>query len=271
MARLLPRLERYHRPSSVEEATALLRERGSSALLLGGGVSLGMIPRPWVTDVVSIEGLGLEWVEGGSSLRIGGGMRLGPLAQRLDPEVPAGRLLRLTISRTATTPLRNLMTVGGVIGGAGPWSDLPVALLALGAQVVLEGEHAVRLEDYLSLRPSRRAGILITEVRVPTHAARAGAFLKIGRNETDLAMVSAAAVREDGCWRVAIGGAVARPRLVPLDEATLSHGLADPDMLAGRLKLMVRLRSDPRADEEYRLVALATCILDCVREAGDGG
>ena len=268
MSRILPRLERYHRPARVDDAIVLLQEHGRSGMLLGGGVSLGMVPRPHVCDIVSIELLGLDTVRReDSAIVIGAAMTLGRLERTLDTTSPAERLLRATILRTATTPLRNLMTVGGVIGGVGPWSDLPVSLLALGADLVLDGSDVRSLERYLSDAHRAPAVSLITEVRVTTSGCRGAAFIKLGRNETDLALASAAVVLCDREMhppvRVAIGGLVPRPLRLPTLERHLGGASHDRDSIIRLLREAVSPRPDPRADADYRLMLAGTCVLDC--------
>jgi len=267
LSRILPRLERYHRPTRVDEAVTVLKEGGRSALLLGGGVSLGMVPRPRVEDVVTMELLGLDTVRReGSAVVIGAAMTLGRLEEALEEASPAERLVRATIRRTATTPLRNLMTIGGVIGGVGPWSDLPVSLLALGADLVLDGTLVMPLEQYLSEESRAPAGMIITDVRVPTEGHRGAAFTKVGRNATDLAMASAAVVllhgRTQPPVRVAIGGLVPRPCRLRVLEEHLSGESPDRDTTIQLIRGAVSPRPDVRADADYRLALAGTCVMD---------
>lgn len=225
-----------------------------------------MIPRPNIRDVVSVERLGLDAVrreEGGIS--VGAAVTLSRLDTALDASSPAERLLRMTIRRTATTPLRNLMTVGGVIGGMGPWSDLPVALLALEADIVMNGESVVSMAQCAALGPRKLPGEVITEVRVRCAGVHGGAFIKVGRNETDLAMASAAVVRRDGVAppRAAIGGVVARPVRLAAVEDCLRARSPSREELIGLIGSGLLPRSDPRASGEYRVALAAACVLDC--------
>ncbi|MCU0610907.1 MAG: FAD binding domain-containing protein [Candidatus Eisenbacteria bacterium] len=272
MSRILPRLERYHRPTRVDEAIALLRAGGRTTMLLGGGVSLGMLPRPNVREVVGMERLGVDQVRREDSvLCIGASVTLGRLDSELIMGSAAERLLRDTVRRTATTPLRNLMTVGGVIAGVGPWSDLPVSLLALGADLVLNGAAVLPIETFLAKGPRVLDGALITQVRVSWEGVTGGAFLKVGRNETDLALASASVVvfREGMHPRIraAIGGLVPRPVRIPAMEDTLAGPPLDGGAMTRLIGSVVSPRMDPRADGDYRLALAGTCVVDCYEAA----
>lgn len=272
MSRILPVLELYHRPSSIDEARRFLTEGDRSVMVLAGGVSLGMVPRRAVRAVVSIERLGLDAVTREEGvLRIGAAVTLGRCDRELASDSPAERLLRVTVRRTATTPLRNLMTVGGVVAGAGPWSDLPVTLLALGADIVLNGETVIPIERFLAEGRRGLAAAIISEIRVPTNGVRGGAFIKVGRNETDLAMASASVVLfGDGFRpgiRVAIGGLVPRPLRIRSVEEALAAGAVDGESVTELIGSVVTARKDLRASADYRLALVGTCVLDCFEAA----
>jgi len=105
----------------------------------------------------------------------------------------AGGVLRTAARAVANHTIRNLATVGGNLLSWHYPSDLPPALLALDASVVLrgvEGEREIGLEDfYRSGRDVFRKGDLLVEVRVPNGASRlSGAFEKIGRKRLDVAL-----------------------------------------------------------------------------------
>lgn len=275
MAKLLPNLKHYHRPHTIEGAKELLRQGKRTTMIIGGGVSLGMIPRRQITDVIATEKLNLDYFIAGEELiQLGAGISLGSAARQLEPhDDGAARLIMEAISRSATTPLRNLMTIGGVLAGVGPWSDLPVALLALHTTLVIDGDQKIELERFLLEGPAKvlsRFG-LVTEVQVQRMGEISGSFMKFGRNVTDLAIASAAVSRHysPGCdpeIRVAVGGLVARPkRLSDVEEFFLSgcHGEVDRSSLLDLVSKTVTPRPDPRAEKEYRLNLVTQLIADC--------
>ena len=279
MGSLLPKLQHYHRPASVEDALDILQHAEGQALVLGGGVSLTMVPRRSVASVVSIDRLGLGYVNVASGFcRMGAGMTLGPLSDYLDQmEGPAAAVVRSAAVKTATTPLRNLMTVGGVVAGVGPWSDLPVALLVLDAEVIINGEGAIGLDKLLEIGPGKvlSGKGIITEVRFRIDRWASAVFTKLGRNATDLALASATVAfagedcRSNGV-AVAVGGLVPKPVRVP----TIERYLREETPRRIRRERLVELleeslvpRHDPRASRTYRLHLAANLIADCVQEA----
>jgi len=118
-------------------------------------------------------------------------------------------------------------------------SDLAVALVALGAQVRLQGPQGVRvvdLHDFFllpggtpNLEHDLAAGELITDVIVPRLPwARRSIYVKVrDRQSYEFALASAAvAVRREGSTiveaRVAVGGMGTRPWRLPAVEAALA-------------------------------------------------
>jgi CO/xanthine dehydrogenase FAD-binding subunit len=254
---LLPKLQRYHRPASINEALDILKHAEGNALVLGGGVSLAMIPRRSVVTVVSTDRLGLDYVEvTNGTCRVGAGMTLGPLAEYLERMGgPAAALVRVGVTNTATTPLRNLMTVGGVIAGIGPWSDLPVAFLVLDAEVIINGEGSIGLDKLLEIGPGKvlSGKGIITEVRFRIDQWMSAAFAKLGRNATDLALASAAVAcmtdnGKNGRIAVAVGGLVQKPVRVPAVERYL--GEVTPEFI--RREQLCELMKESVVPRKYR-------------------
>lgn len=279
LASLLPKLKRYHQPSSIEDALEILKNAEGNALALGGGVSLAMIPRRSVLTVVSLERLGLDSVNVvNGECRIGAGVTLGALAEDLaHVEGPAAAVVRAGTRKTATTVLRNLMTVGGVLAGVGPWSDLPVALLVLDTEVIINGEGSISLDKLLEIGPGKvlSGKGIITEIRFRTDQSTGGAFEKFGRNATDLAIASAAVSlrandHQNGGMAVAIGGLVPKPVRVPVIERYLRETARehiDRERLSELMSRSVVPRPDPRAPGNYRLRVAANLVADCLGEA----
>jgi CO/xanthine dehydrogenase FAD-binding subunit len=279
LADLLPKLQRYQQPSKLEDVLEILQSAEGNALVLGGGVSLAMIPRRNVSTVVSLDRLRLDYVNVvNGECRIGASVTLGALTEALARiEGAEAAVVRESARRTATTPLRNLMTVGGVVAGVGPWSDLPVALLVLDTAVTINGEGSISLERLLEIGPGKvLAGKgLITEIRFIVNDSRNAAFDKLGRNATDLALASAAvSLSANGHGSsgvaVAVGGLVPKPVRLPSVEQYLQEASLDGverDQLYEVMTRSVVPRPDPRAPRDYRLRVAANLVADCVGRA----
>ena len=132
----MPRVSAYHRPSSLEEALALLERDG--AHVLGGGSDLvGRLNTGELGDieVVDLQSLGLSSIVSDAAGRV----RLGAMASLqavADTESLPGALRDLARAEEPST-LRGRATIGGVVAGRDPESVLLAGLLAADASVVL--------------------------------------------------------------------------------------------------------------------------------------
>jgi xanthine dehydrogenase small subunit len=122
----------------------------------------------------------------------------------------------------ASRLIRNGATIGGNLGTASPIGDLPPALLALDASVVLsstEGERRVPLVDYFTgyRETVLRSGELIRSVRIPLPLAGLTGFHKISkRRYDDISSVAVGFALDvlDGTVvraRIGLGGVAATP------------------------------------------------------------
>ncbi len=272
----------YARPADLAEALRLLGADG--AVALAGATDLGVetnlrASRPDL--LVAIDHLpelrvltrGEEYVE------IGAALSLTEIERRLDGAVP---LLDEVFPQFASRLIRNGATIGGNVGTASPIGDLPPALLALDASVVLvsaDGQRVVPLVDYFTgyretvLGP----GELIAAVRLPLPLAPLTAFHKIAKRRYDdissVAIAFAIEVVDGTVARAAIGlgGVAATPirataaeqALVgqPWDAATIG---AAADALAGAGTPI----DDHRASAAFRQAMLGQALRKLFVEAG---
>ena len=146
----------------------------------------------------------------------------------LDGRIP---LLAQVFPQFASRLIRNRATIGGNLGTASPIGDMPPALLALDAGVILasaDGEREVPLSDYFTgyRQTVRRPDELIRAVRIPRPLTNLTAFHKIAKRRFD--DISSIAVGfaldvEDGVVRrarIGLGGVAATPvRALATEEA----------------------------------------------------
>ena len=198
---MLPSAFEYHRPSTLDEALALLAEHGEDAKVLAGGQSLIPLMKlrfaapEHLVDVNRISGLDtIEERDG--QLRIGALVRHNQLAAS---DVIARYPTIATAAPQIADPIvRNLGTIGGSLSHADPAGDLGSVMLALGASVMLRsanGEREVPIGEFLvdTFQTSIAPGEMLTEIRVPTPGARSGGtYLKMERKVGDFATVGAA-------------------------------------------------------------------------------
>lgn len=179
----LPKFE-YFAPESLEEAQQLLMEKGEGAHLLAGGTDLlvkmnhGLLKPDSVISLKHIEGLEDILFDAREGLKIGATAPLADVASHPDilkyyPAVAAAA------RGTANVQVRNMGTVAGNLCNAAPSADNAPVLLAMNAQVVLngvEGERRLPLDQFFK-GPGLTAvqsGEIVTSILVPAPDSGSG-------------------------------------------------------------------------------------------------
>lgn len=219
-------LREYYRPESVAEAVALLRRTDARLLPLAGGSRLiGELETRARTDVdgvINLAGLNLGKIHVADGvLHLGATTPLSDIMAHPVAGTLAGGLLRRTAQAEGPVNLRNAATLGGLVAGADPDSELYAALLALDAQIVLSDGDTETTVALAQLSSADVMGKLITGVRIPIANLTSG-HARVARTPSDRPIVAAIAVVGDGVERVAVCGVASRPVLntEPFDPAT---------------------------------------------------
>ena len=174
----------YAQPTNVQEAISLLDREGEDALLLAGGTALvimlaqGLLRPRYVVDLTGVLDLqGVESMDGGR-VRVGALTRLRAL-ERTNPALSAHAPLQEAASQVASVRVRNVATVGGSVCYGEPQTDVPPALIALGATAVVQGSQGIRsieMERFYAgpYETALEPGELLTEILLPPRPAEAG-------------------------------------------------------------------------------------------------
>ena len=190
----------YAAPRTLEEALALLAERGPAARPLAGGQSL--IPqlklrtlRPsLLVDLRHLPLAGIEEEDGHLVL----GATVTHAALEASEAIRERHPLLHDVASVVGDPLvRNLGTVGGSAAQADPRGDWGAALLAAGAVLVAagpEGEREIGAEDFFtgSYDTALRADELLVRIRLPRRPRGGGSYHKLRRRVGDFATVGVA-------------------------------------------------------------------------------
>ena len=210
----MPQLKAYHRPGSIDDALRLLSRPGVNTTIVAGGTYV--VPHlpelvDEVVDLQSIPGLA-EISYTGQGITIGAMVRL----QTIVDEAQSPALLREAARREGPNTLRQAATIGGVVAGADPESELLAALLVFEAEVQLQTTHGPRqipLDDFLRDVSAALAGGLITAVSLKTTGKTASE--RVARTPADKPIVAALArLGDDGQLRLALCGVAKTPVLV---------------------------------------------------------
>ena len=234
---------RYERPATLSEALALLAEHGDEARPLAGGQSLvpmlnlRLSAPAVVVDLNALPGLdGLAVADG--ALAVGALTRQRTL--ELSPEAAAIGALADGLPLVGHVATRNRGTVGGSVAHADPAAELPLALLALGGSVVVEGPERRReiSAGHLFagfLTTTLQPGELVVEVRFPApRPHEASAIVEVAQRHGDFPLAAIAVwLRLDDEGRIAAArlaaGAVADRPLLLSEAANALVAGAGPD------------------------------------------
>jgi len=316
---MLINLLEYHWAEDLDEALILLARTDVRTVPLAGGTYLLGRSDDEIQAVVDLRDLQLAYIEaaphtanGNAFVRIGAMTTLQTLADSIVlREIATGVLTRAARASSSSLLIRNCATLGGTLAtGVSSQADLLTALAALDAEVVLRSGSRTQVDltggsldrpglalagvtfkgkqerrvPFASLSTERRANELIVEVAIPSSMlACGGAFLRVGRTPTDVALLNAAAVidvRDDTyrLVRLALGGVNMEPvrlgaverQLEGLPVNQVGTNVLDVQRLASVLQAGMagfQPPSDFRATSGYRRVVGMNLAFRALEEA----
>jgi len=216
-----PRPFDYVRPDTIEEAIALLAERGEDARVLAGGQSLmAMLNLRLADPSMLIDIARMAELDGirdlGDKIEIGAAVTQNKLLAwpGLANKLP---LLAVALPFVGHFQTRNKGTICGSIAHADPSSELPLSLALLEGEVMLRskrGKRVIAAKDFQlnMLTTARAPDELIVAVRFPVMAGRGVAFREVARRHGDFAIIAIAAIVEDKkTARLGVGGVAGTP------------------------------------------------------------
>ena len=238
----------YLAPQSMEELLALLAEHGGQGRILAGGQSLlpsmkaGLAEPAALIDINAVAELAYVRKDNGT-------LRIGALARQREAETSElvrthSPLLTMAVSSIGSLAVRNRGTIAGSLAHADPRAELPVAAMALNAEIAVVDakgkERTIAAADFFvdRQRTALEPGQMVSEVRVPDPAKDTGwAFLKMEHRPGEFGHATMAAVvsrQADGALtqcRLVQGGLTATPMRLAASEAVLENERPDEAML----------------------------------------
>jgi xanthine dehydrogenase small subunit len=277
---------RFLAPRTIDQLAAAI-EQAPDATILAGGTDVGL----WVTkqrrDLPTVISLN-EVAELRRIEDLGGAIRMGAAVRYADAQAALvelhpefGELIR----RLGGLQVRNLGTVCGNIANGSPIGDMPPALIAAGATLVLRKGAATRqlpLEDYFLAYgvQDRRPGEFVEAVVVPKiPAGRLFKLFKLSKRfDQDISAVMAGICVEmqDGVVadaRIAFGGMAATPKRARACEAALTGrpwSQATVEAAMAALASDFQPISDMRASADYRLQVAQNLLLKAWLDSAAG-
>lgn len=265
---MIPAPFEYERATSVGHALELVEQGGEDARLLAGGHSLLPLMRLRLARPTLLVDIGrlddLKYIRGeDGSIEIGALTTHHDLADshELSEACP---LLAHTAAQIGDPQVRHRGTIGGSVAHADPASDLPTALLALDAELIVEGSGGTRTVPaseffhgpfMCDVGPTE----MLTAIRIPAGGAR-GVYHKFNRRAQDWAIVGVAVAIETeqgaiSSAAVALTNMAGTPIRAPAVEESLI-GAADPGAIgaaAARVRDLPAPHDDEQASSVYRV------------------
>lgn len=277
----------FHAPTTLDHLARLCAAH-PDATILAGATDIGL----WVTkqgkrlptliSVMKVREL-QDIAHANRRLILGAAVRY---ADALDALATLHPAFRDYLRRLGATQVRDSGTVVGNIANGSPIGDMPPALIALGAEIILRHADTTRripVESFFLAygKQDRAPGEIVTHVEIP--APPAGAIFVLEklskRFDQDISAVSAAFLIQLSAGhvtsaRLAFGGMAGIPKRATHAEAALiNQPWTEPTIRAAMSALASDFTplTDMRASASYRREAAANLLLRVFRESQEQG
>ncbi len=225
----------YHRTNSIAEAGRLLTKHPGAKVLAGGHSLIPILKLRLAAPAVLIDIGRIPEMKGIAASN--GVVTIGALTTHA--ELASSKVLRTNARALAEAAaqigdpaVRNRGTIGGNVAHADPASDLPQALVALGATFHLTapgGSRSVAAEDFFEglMTTSLRGDELLTSIELPAAGPGQGsAYAKLPHPASRYAVIGVAASVTLAAGRfsavsVVLGGLTSKPTRAPSVETAL--------------------------------------------------
>jgi carbon-monoxide dehydrogenase medium subunit len=199
----------YHRPATLDEATALFAAHGDAAYLSGGHTLVPAMKSRLAAPEALIDLRGIPELHG--MVRLEGALRIG--AATVHAKVAASADVRGAIPALSDLAgsigdpqVRNLGTIGGSLANNDPSADYPAALLGLGGTVATSQRRIVADEFFAGLFSTcLEPGEIVIAVELPIPLSCG--YAKHCSQASRYAVAGVLVCRTPQCVRVAVTGA----------------------------------------------------------------
>jgi aerobic carbon-monoxide dehydrogenase medium subunit len=264
---VIPTAFDYQAPTTVDEALAALASGGDDVKVMGGGQSLLPILRmrlnapDLLVDLSRIEALrGIR--DDGDALVIGA---MTPYSDVVESALVRehAALLAKAVTEVADPQIRHRGTIGGALVHADPAGDVGAPVLALEAELVIQGpggERTVPADEFFKdlFETAVGEGELLTSVRIPKHTGWGSHYEKFVRVSHQWSIVAvAAAVKADGGTitqaRIGLTNMGSTPlRARAVEEALVGRSVDDLGDVCSQAADGTNPPSDLNGDADYR-------------------
>jgi CO/xanthine dehydrogenase FAD-binding subunit len=277
----------YQAPQSIEDAIGILQKTDIKSKVMAGGTDLIIQTKSQTADPVRV--VDLKHIDGMMSYTLDdGGMSLGPAMScaeftTLDDVKAVYPGLSESAYLIGSTQVQGRASIGGNLCNASPAADTIPALIANGAQCVIEGnngERVVAVEDFVTgvAQNCMASDELLKQITIPRPApGSSDAYLRfIPRTEMDIAVAGAGvSVTLDSSGkctaaRVAIGAVAPTALLVEAaGQALVGSKLEDDaiDRAVTAVRAAASPISDKRGSAQYRTHVVGVLVKRAIQRA----
>jgi len=199
----------YHKPSSLQEASALLAANDEATVVAGGMTLIPTLKHRLaqpsdlidLSGVAELKGIAMD----GDTLVIGAMTTHATVANDATVRAAVPALADLA-AMIGDAQVRNCGTIGGSVSNNDPAADYPAGLLALGATIVTT-KRSLSADDFFTgmFDTALDQGEIVTEIRVPKPGR--AAYAKFPNPASRYAIVGVMVAQGGGGTRVAVTGA----------------------------------------------------------------
>lgn len=240
----------YHRPSSVDEAAAIMSGSDDGPYLAGGQTLIPTMKLRLAapSDLIDLGAI----VELNGITTEADAVVVGAMTPHADVAASANAApaLKVLAGGIGDPQVRNRGTIGGSIANNDPAADYPAAIVGLGATVKTNRRELAADEFFTGMfETALEEGEIITAVRFPK--PEAAAYVKFPNPASRFAIVGVMVAKVSDGVRVAVTGAGPSVFRVSAMEDALA-GDFSPDAIKGIEVPADDLNNDIHASAEYR-------------------
>ena len=263
----------YLRPDTVDEVLDLLQTHGDDAKLLAGGHSLLPMMKLRLAQpeiLIDLDRLHqMRYVRLDGDAVVIGALATHDMVATSDLTRSDAPLLAHSASQVGDPQVRHRGTIGGSLVHSDPAADLPMAVVAVGATMVIQGaggRREVAADDFFAgpFETAVAPDELLVEVRVPRRPGVGWGYEKFTRRANDWAIVGVATV----AGRIVLGNMGGQPLRAAAAESAVARG-ATIDEAAALAADGTEPAEDMHADSEYRRHLARVLTARALRSARD--
>jgi len=244
-------IDRYEKPSTVEEAYDLLSSTPRSVVIGGGAyIRLG---KKHVDLAIDMCNTGLDFIiEKRNTIEIGAATTFRQLEKSEILKNYYGGVIPKTVKDLMGVQMRNIVTVGGTIYGRYGFSDLITTLLVLDCSVVLHKRGKIYLEYFLKEKNNDKD---ILEKIIIKKDERIASFQTMKNTSADFSMINVAVCRKNDKYNIVVGarpgvGVLATKAMIYMESSMGDE--CDLEKVGEIASKEVTFATDLRASKKYR-------------------